>query len=95
MRSKTFAADQQSLLGHEPHLGKRRVVAGALVQGIVHLAHGGGAQAPEDRQDVGLGRGRHGGIGFGSHLDEDYHYKNLTSTIKILVVVRRAGEFVR
>ncbi len=47
------------------------------------LAHGSWAETPEDRQDIGFRGSGHRR----RHLGSDYHYKNLRSTINILVCV--------
>src|SRR5262245_66643938 len=48
VRPKTFTADQQSLIGHQPHLRKGGVVVAVLLEGLMYLSSGGRPEAPDD-----------------------------------------------
>src|SRR5215831_13102674 len=55
---KTFTTDQQSFVGHQPHLRQGGVVIAVLLEGLMYLSNSGRPKAPKDSQYVGFsGRG--------------------------------------
>src|SRR5262245_64957176 len=57
VRPKTFTTDQQSFIGHQPHLRQGGVVIAVLLEGLMSLSNSCRPKAPEDSQYVGF-RGR-------------------------------------
>src|SRR5262249_33984724 len=82
MRLEPFAADEQTLIGHEAHLRERSGVSAVLVEILVDFADRGGADSPENGENVDLGGSGHGSVG--GHLTREYNYKSRMSTITIV-----------
>ena len=55
---KTFAADEQTLFGHQLHLLERGGVAVAFVERPVNVPDRGRSQAPKDGENIEFGIGR-------------------------------------